>query len=462
MITFRIVKVLAFIATFSITSKISAQHSLSDVTKGFSQTYGWPIHASKSNARTSAIEKRGRPLLIKSYEWINETNDWDLTTTVKSTCDLSGNLLQVLRFDGLSDSLGRSFYDYHSNGQMSSLLMQWFDSNRKTWVNEFKVALDFDAHGNLTSTRTFNWIMHSKTWMVSFENTIVYDELGRTIEKIEQSAYSDLHTRTTSTYVGSEVQPVATTSYVRQGETWLPTARSSQKFVDGKWTSSIHQSWNGMNWADSSRTTITYSSDGLTGIEERFVNGVWTPKVRFTSIEDAAKKTFISEFFENGKWTTSRSTSFIDSHGNDAGHVNEIYSEGTWRIQSYSYLTHTYNSEGDVIETIEEINDDGTKSKLKTVYEDFYYPEATSISSKSNEASLLAFPVPVKDIVTVQNTFAEEGVFTLSDMVGNEISFSLEKGGSKKIDISEYPSGVYILNIVTSSGKRAFQKIIKE
>jgi hypothetical protein len=446
---------------------VSAQHSA--FLEKMKASFAPKIAVSSSSSLRTASQNAGRPQLAKYYQWSEDKNDWELTNTLKSTYNDAGNPLEeeILNYRG--DSSDRNLFTYNQSGQMLTRVSQRWDSQSKGWVNDTKFSSEYDSQGNPILDQSFGWLRSSNSWILDSESRYktTYDNLGRSIESTRETPSSEYYVRETFAYVGTDVAPITITNYTRQGNAWIPSERRAEvvwhNYEEAQMTSFSTQVWNGSDWKASTRTNISYKSNDFTVIEERILNDVWSPTIRFTSIDGASKTIFNYDVFENGIWIPiSRSTNYLDSYGNYAGYGTEFYRDSTWTLEAYSYLTNKYNTEGDLLERIEEADNHNSKGKFKTVYEDFYYPEATSISSKLNEASVLVFPVPSNDVITVQNTFGEDVDFTLNDIVGKEASFSLEKGESKKVDISEYPSGVYILNIFTSSGKRSFQKIIKQ
>lgn len=73
--------------------------------------------------------------------------------------------------------------------------------------------------------------------------------------------------------------------------------------------------------------------------------------------------------------------------------------------------------------------------------------------------SLSLYPNPAKDVVHIKN-LPPNASLTVFDILGKE--FSVDLGGTNKLDVSKFASGLYFLNVVSPAGKEVLKFIKQE
>ncbi|MDT8392744.1 MAG: T9SS type A sorting domain-containing protein [Bacteroidales bacterium] len=90
------------------------------------------------------------------------------------------------------------------------------------------------------------------------------------------------------------------------------------------------------------------------------------------------------------------------------------------------------------------------------------YPTSFSVEENKDEKDIYVFPNPGRGLVNIRHGLMEDHSVRLFDMSGNMIYRQeyLFETGSSQIDISQLPSGVYILSF-SSGEKEIRRKIVK-
>ncbi len=81
-----------------------------------------------------------------------------------------------------------------------------------------------------------------------------------------------------------------------------------------------------------------------------------------------------------------------------------------------------------------------------------------SLDTEENEKHFSVFPNPASDILTLQSALNETFRFTLYDINGNAVKNSDRIQGEKNINVSDLPTGIYVLKITTEKGTDFYKK----
>lgn len=92
-------------------------------------------------------------------------------------------------------------------------------------------------------------------------------------------------------------------------------------------------------------------------------------------------------------------------------------------------------------------------------------PEPSNFNSTQNNIAqspdLLIFPNPTSNFITVKSTIFKSFQLSISDLNGNKVSESQFDGHNTQIDLSKFPPGIYMLNLVGEQFN-IVRKIIKD
>jgi hypothetical protein len=72
----------------------------------------------------------------------------------------------------------------------------------------------------------------------------------------------------------------------------------------------------------------------------------------------------------------------------------------------------------------------------------------------SKLTGLRVFPNPVKDNLTIENTSADNYEIYLFDVTGKEIFLRYDNKGNTKLNMSNYPPGIYFITIVDRKNRK--------
>ena len=79
-----------------------------------------------------------------------------------------------------------------------------------------------------------------------------------------------------------------------------------------------------------------------------------------------------------------------------------------------------------------------------------------------NENAISIYPNPSKDFINVSISNSEIKSIEIFNILGKKItSYPLQNVSQTKVDVTNLPSGVYLLSLMDSSNKTTLKKIIK-
>ncbi|MFT4524435.1 MAG: hypothetical protein ACI9FU_002245 [Granulosicoccus sp.] len=83
---------------------------------------------------------------------------------------------------------------------------------------------------------------------------------------------------------------------------------------------------------------------------------------------------------------------------------------------------------------------------IPLVYDYLYYCDFTVGIEKESTSELRIFPNPTEGVLHISN-LTKPTQFSISNILGNEVMNGVISDGDK-LDVSELPSGIYILNLM--------------
>ena len=94
-----------------------------------------------------------------------------------------------------------------------------------------------------------------------------------------------------------------------------------------------------------------------------------------------------------------------------------------------------------------------------------YYPSLnlTTLSIESPTTNLLVkiYPNPTKEVIFITHPSSNSFKVFISDVTG-KVLFQKEVGKQEPINIEKYPTGTYLINVITEDKKTNTYKIIKQ
>lgn len=90
------------------------------------------------------------------------------------------------------------------------------------------------------------------------------------------------------------------------------------------------------------------------------------------------------------------------------------------------------------------------RSLTQTEITSLYTSQTTTGISNQDKNQIAVYPNPVKNIVTVKFDFGQNKKYVITNNEGKNMSEGIITGSDFKVDLTEFPSGVYYLNVVDS------------
>jgi len=378
---------------------------------------------------------------------------------------------------------------YGQNKLLSSI--NQFDNNG-TFENSFGYDYEYDANDNLITEIGYQWDQTTSSWIIDSRESYLYNANG----KATQLVYQDYNT-TTGNYE-NDFRDLYT--YNSNGDV---TEGIFQEFVTGAYqnefrltvsyngsqlSSFIEYDWNGSQWVQSDRGTLTYNSSGTIAsiTSEEFSNGSYTLDYRDTFTYDSNDR-LIQKLFETWNGTSydfdEQIDYTLDSNGNliteigdfDAAtsgpNYRETYSYDSSQLMSnianpfkdktgLDYIFDDFPFINKVLESTYAGYDSNTMSfndvESKTIYN---YNSTLSIEETVVPvASIKVYPNPTADFIQIEAANFNIDHVDVFGILGNKI-LSTNK---TEVNLSSFPSGIYFLNIYDVNGIVSNHEVIRE
>lgn len=380
------------------------------------------------------------PSIAKNYYWASTTNQYIYSND------------ELTKYNSKGDIVSETSYNVETGDSIS------------------KVLYKYNASGKETEQLHYNW--QSSTWTLSSGSATTYvtDQLGRVTQEIYSDYASPTELWTNSyksvyTYANANEQGFNTVAYFEWKDNGFVAVA---KYIDVVWKnfeaqeviSYTEQDYISNSWVSSLTEMRTYSGKNFTGETQEYIDGKWIVTGKNSGTYDAiGSSTLITQVYENGNLTNdTKYLELLDVKGNDAGYQESNWENGAWVLKYSNLIANTYNINGALIESIEEYGLSGNTSKSKTVYSNFV-SVATGIAEPSLDNLVSVFPIPAKDIITISRLSNESLTFKIFNSQGTEIPTNVI---NNSLNISDWNSGIYYLNIQSGSGQNFTKKLIKE
>lgn len=174
------------------------------------------------------------------YEWDAPTSHWDPAQKETYTYNGAGNmtLAYTYYFDDPGWTLaGKDERTYNGSGNLILEIMSFWDESGNDWMNSIKIENTYNGSGYLTLTTMSLWDFFTQIWKNDSKDDYTYNGAGQLITDISFQ-WND----------GSNQ--------------WLNDTKEEYTY-DGNLNLvlALDQDWMGGQWANSSKTEITYNND---------------------------------------------------------------------------------------------------------------------------------------------------------------------------------------------------------
>lgn len=296
--------------------------------------------------------------------------------------------------------------------------------NGSAWVDQSQTTSYGDASGNPTLSISQSWVSASSTWSNSSRFSTTYTTSGKALS--QTSEYWDGNNwvnsfRFLNTYDNNLFN---TTSKYQNwiGSAWIDISKTTiSNNANGNATLSISQNWvsAASTWSNSSELSTTYTTSGKTLIQtgENWNGSAWENSYRFLNTYDNNVFNTLSKYqgWSNSAWLDiSQTTSYPNASGNPTLAViqNWIAAASTW--SNSMRITYTYTDT----------------------------PITIGLPEGAMTTELQLYPVPATNQLFIELSGQPES-YTIIDLSGAIVRFSILSTGTNTIDINDLPAGIY-------------------
>jgi hypothetical protein len=418
----------------------------------------------------------GNPGKSSEYSWWNE--EWFHAADNQYTYDEMGRLIEQIMQDPIMGmDLTMISYGYDDYDNMTEYLVYYWEEE---WVLNYGNSTQFvySPEGFILE-ETFMFYDYLNGWINSAHIVRVFDSEGRLVEEIYEYWYNgewSKNYRDVYGYDDKSGEWTSLTSFLWNGEEW----QEDYQVIDIVWlnfeemlpaSATTQQNFNG-TWFDYERYTGTMDGEVYILVREMFWGEDWVLWDRETHTKSPMEDILLIEYYDqNSKvWTNSqRDTEYMDEMGYYSGAKYEYWeqekktSQAGWVIDYYDNWDNTYNSEGQLEETIIQYWDGFTSSLVNSTR--FVYSEFTSsdIAELGSDLGLQIYPNPANDFlhVTMVDLQGESFQYQLLDITGKTVNEGNLMNERNSIDLRGIQKGLYMLRAYSEDGLSSTYKILK-
>jgi hypothetical protein len=433
------------------------------------------------------FDMQGNTLTYQIQNWVN--NIWENNVRFSYTYDANSYILSELTEQGVNntwENLRRSNYTYSANYYSQSMLTEIWQTN--SWVNSYRITSNYDEFTQVDSRLSETWI--NNAWLNAERETILYDinfnRLSLLTELWINNAwfYND---RQTSTY-DSLNHPLTHLNEQWQFNTWVNDFRVTYTYApNGESYTVLDENWLNNAWVNDSRAICIINNNyfnGLPYLTEIWINNAWENFYKYTYTFDVNNNmlSLLRQAWLNNYWENTYKITFSpDASGNNLNTLQEVWQNNNW-VNDDRY-TYTYDANGNSLSGKYETFQNGIWKDSMGYFPNWsiYYPNSisndfytsivahryaasyqsfnsTGISKANNITNISIYPNPVEDQLYIES--ASNACIEIINLNGQTIKSINTNSTLTTTDLSNIPSGLYTLKIITSNEVH-FRKFIK-
>lgn len=320
---------------------------------------------------------------------------------------------------------------YNSNDQLAEALAQnWFGG---AWVNIGNVVYTYNANGNISELTNQAWA--GGMWLDAMNTTYTYNANDLLISTLTQNTFGGVTNSAQETY-----------SYD----------------VNGNNTEVLNETWQVGAWVTASKIVSVYNTDNLP-IEQTTTNystsPVSTTKVSITYNGAGEISQSIVQNLESGNWMNTLKTVYnYNSSNQQESHFSYIWENGSWELSTETIAT--YNADDLLYQTVlQQTNSMGVLEN--SIRMTLLYNTIGVGIDENLFTSFDAYPNPTSDLIHID--LNEEGLshIQVSNMEGRRVFSTSSYQAKQTVDLSDFPSGVYTIQVIKDGKINVFQAIRK-
>ena len=381
-------------------------------------------------------------LLVIELAQYWQDNAWKHSGQCTYTYDANNNLLTKLHENWGSwpwEMYSKYTYTYDSKNNLLMELVE--DKNNNTWVNNRQNLMTYDENGNLLTQIRQSWNQNNNTWSSSTLYTYTYDSKNNLLTWFIQTPYNNSWRNFSQyTYTYDSKNNMLTDFY----QTW---ADDNSGWIDRVLYTYTYDSNNNMqselHETASTKEFSTFTYNINNNLLEQFIqtsqNGNWVNIRKITNTYDLQNNLlmYLREIWNNNKWVNDLQMLWTYDENNNCTLVeNSSFVEGSWHPIDIPMYLYYNNMQSSYYYRAYKVTAQYIKVCKPTSIEDFVLP------------TISVYPNPTSGVLNITNQ--EQNIQLIS--IYNLSGIKLFESKYTTFDISHFPSGIYIVKIITKKG----------
>ena len=336
------------------------------------------------------------------------------------------------------------------------------DQYRTTYTYD---EYDFYLIEELTETKVDGeWV---DWYLVNYE----YDFFGNVLEALALSSNGgeawDYDARASYTYDNDVLNEVVYQYW--ENDDWVNETKEVYNY-NGEVTTVLYWDWNGNNWASDELWTYTSSNESIELVIQYMQGGAWQndEKITYSLDFNGNVKEILYEDWQNNAWVNAEKEMYF--------YEDDVYTEilvGYWMFDDwqveYKYefdyadgnATHgscyffvsgqLVSADGDIEMAY------GYNATTKTFYGsevDMTYVDLTGVNENVHATNFKVYPVPAENEIQIQTeSFQQAEIYSVTGQ-------KLMESQQDRMNVSELPSGLYLIKVYDHEGGCATQRFV--
>lgn len=337
------------------------------------------------------------------------------------------------------------------------------------WVNSSKLSNTFDVNGYITENLSEYWNVSSLSWVNSAKTSYTNNSSGYAIQNVMQlwdvtTGNWKNYWKYTFTYNSSNKALTTITEYWVNGK-WVNQSKQSNTYDgSGHLTLSVTEAWDTLSgtWENGNKTSYTNNGDGtvqqsISQIWDK-TSGTWIypQKITYTYNSSGKALTTLYENWTSGAWVIySKQTSTYDGSGFLISVLSQFWNS-SWINSSLN--TYTNNVDGTVQQHIMQTWDINSSSWKNLQRATYTYPVSTRINGL-DASTFGVFPNPCLDKLSIQLKENKNVNIEIKDLHGKILASKHLSTANTIVDVSYFPAGLYIINLMSEGNSEAIRFI---
>lgn len=371
-------------------------------------------------------------------------------------------------------------FNSFSQETLTSSLTEFY--NGIFWANSTKIEYSYDNFNRLEEEIQYSWL--GTFWLQTSKISYSYNENRGIIERTYESTYSigndsvDVRIKTQYSYNNNK-EPIEILVLNWDGSDYENYLKTVTNFENGKGIESLIYYWIDSDWAFSnelpSRNSLNYNSEGvlIDIVEDKWNGSDWElyGKTTYTYNGSNLISKYDNKLWDGSSWNDNDKYEYLyDNNRNVTKETRTSIEDGLEYTSIYEFeydpttemvnLIHPFTDKTGydyITEPNLHINKLTSSTFTNSTRTTYFYDDSTVGLNRVPSLDFSVFPNPTPDFIKVESRDFEFNKLSLYNVLGEKVMSSK----SKKMNLTDLASGVYILKVISEKGEVATKKVIK-